>query len=130
VLRDFVHEYRGKRASTEDFRRILERDAPGDWGWFFDAWIYGAEIPTLTWSYRVEPAESSYRISVTVKRSRTSDDFSIIAPIRVELDGNRHVMVLVPVKKAEQTVTRILPGPPRNVIFAPNHSLLANVRRE
>lgn len=130
VLRDFVHEYRGKRASTEDFRRILERDAPDDWGWFFDAWIYGAEIPTLTWSYKVDPAESGYRISVTVKRSGVSDDFSIIAPVRVELDGDHYAMVFVPVKKAEQTVTQILPVRPRNVIFAPNHSLLANVRRE
>ena len=49
MLRDFVHEYDGKAASTEDFRRVLERNRGGDWGWFFDAWIYGADIPSYRW---------------------------------------------------------------------------------
>ncbi len=45
-------EYDGKAASTEDFRRVLERNVGGnDMGWFFDAWIYRAEIPSYTWKY-------------------------------------------------------------------------------
>jgi hypothetical protein len=130
VLRDFVHQYSGKQASTADFQRVLEGDAPGDWSWFVHAWIESAEMPTLTWSYKVEPSGSSYKLSVTVKRSGVGDDFSLIAPVRLEFDGNRSAMMFVPVNSAEQTVSQSIDARPRAVVFAPDHSLLANIRRE
>ena len=97
---------------------------------FFNSWIYGAEIPSYAWKSNVEPAASGYKVSVTVTRRDTSDDFVAAVPIRVEFDQDRYGAFFVLAKEHEQTVTQNVPIKPRNVIFAPEHSLLANIRRE
>ena len=130
ILRDFVKEYSGKSASTADFQRIVERDAPGDWRYFFDAWVYGAEIPTYTWHYKVEPSAAGARLTMTVKRSDAGNDFVMVALVRVEFDGGRAGTFFIPLNQTETNVTRDLPAVPRSVIFAPDHSLLAKIRRE
>jgi len=131
ILRDFVKEYSGKNASTADFQKIVEKDAPGNWSYFFDAWVYDSAIPTLRWSYKIEPnATGGAKMTVTVKRSDVRDDFMMAAPIRVEFDGNRAGTFFMPIRKNEETVTQEFPAVPRKVIFAPDHSLLANIKRE
>jgi len=131
ILRDYVHEYSGKLATTADFQKIIERDAPGNWSWFFDDWVYGAEIPTVRWSYKVEPDGNQYRLTLNVKRSDVAPDFVLIAPVRVEFEGNKSATIFVPVKSDEPvTVQRQLPEKPRNVVLGPDHSLLANIRKE
>ena len=131
ILRDFVHDYDDKLATTADFQRIVERDAPGDWDWFFDQWVYGAEIPTIRWSYSAAPSEGGkYKLNLTIKRSDTAPDFLVIAPVRVEFDGDKSATFFVSTKQDEITITREMPLSPRNVVFAPDHSLLANVKKE
>jgi len=130
ILRDYVHEYSGKLATTADFQKIVERDAPGSWGWFFDDWVYGAEIPTIRWSYKVEPDGNAYRLTLNVKRSDISPDFVLIAPVRLEFDGNKFATIFVPVKDASVTVQKQIPAIPRNVVLGPDHSLLANIKKE
>ena len=130
ILRDYVHEYSGKLATTADFQKIVERDAPGNWNWFFDDWVYGAEIPTIRWSYKVEPDGSAYRLTLNVKRSDVAPDFTLIAPVRLEFDGNKFATIFVPVKEEAVTVQKQIPAKPRNVVLGPEHSLLANIRKE
>lgn len=130
ILRDYVHEYSGKLATTADFQKVVERDAPGNWGWFFDDWVYGAEIPTIRYSYKVEPDGSAYRLTLTVKRSDVSPDFTIIAPVRLEFDGNKFATIFVPVKETSVTVQKQLPANPKNLVLGPDHSLLANIKKE
>ena len=58
TLRDFLREHDGRTASTEDFRRVLERNLGGeDMGWFFDSWIYRADVPTFTTKYSAASAD-------------------------------------------------------------------------
>jgi aminopeptidase N len=131
ILRDFIKDYSGKDASTADFQKEVEKNAPGDWSFFFNSWIYDSAIPTIRWSYKLEPtATGGSKISVTVKRSGVGDDFVMVAPVRIEFDGNRAGMFYILINKNEQTVTHELSSTPRNVVFAPDHSLLANIRRE
>jgi hypothetical protein len=130
ILRDFVKEYKGKDASTADFQHIVERDAPGNWSFFFNAWIYSAEIPDVRWSYRAEPADKGYKVTITAKRSGVSEDFAAAAPVRIDLEDGHQGIVFVMMRNAETSVTTTVPTRPRNVVFAPNHALLANIRRE
>ena len=127
VLRDFAKEYDGKAASTADFQKIVQRDVPADWSFFFNDWIYGADVPTYTWNWKAE----GNNLALTVKRSGVPDDFFMPVVVRVEFAGGKSGTLIVPVKNAEQTFTRALPEKPVNVIFAPDHALaLANMRRE
>jgi len=130
ILRDYVHEYDGKLATTADFQKIVERDAPGSWSWFFDDWVYGAEIPTIRYSWKAEPDGNAFRLTLNVKRSDVSPDFTLIAPVRLEFEGNKAAMLFVPVKEESVTIQKQLPMMPRNVVLGPDHSLLANIRKE
>jgi len=131
TLKDFLHEYDGKAASTEDFRRVLERNLGGnDMGWFFDAWIYRADIPSYTWKYTVQPEGDAFMLTVDVERRGVPESFVTVIPLRVEFEGNKQGYVFIPSKQAKQTVTQKLPAKPKNVVFAPDSSLLAWVKRQ
>ncbi|MGA8806336.1 MAG: M1 family aminopeptidase, partial [Thermoanaerobaculia bacterium] len=131
ILRDFVKEYSGKDASTADFQRVVEKDAPGDWSYFFDTWVYDSAIPTLRWNYKVDPLSTGgVKLTVNVKRSGVRDDFMIVAPVLIELDGGRSGIVFMHIKQNETTFSQDLPSMPRKVVFAPEHSVLANIKRE
>jgi len=44
----FYTDFKGKRATTNDFRLTIEKLTGVDLRWFFDQWVYGNEIPTYT----------------------------------------------------------------------------------
>lgn len=131
TLRDYLDEYDGKAASTEDFRRVLERNSGGtDFGWFFDAWIYRAEIPSYTWDYSVTPDGDGFLISFDLERRDVSDDFTAVIPVRVEMEGGKMGYLFLPSRTSKETVVRRLPAKPKKVTFAPDFSLLASVKRK
>jgi aminopeptidase N len=75
---------------TEDFRAVVEKHAPGDWSWFFDQWIYGADLPTVRWSYdasRRPNEEGCYALTVQARRDDDKGDRVPPIPLRVELKG-------------------------------------------
>jgi aminopeptidase N len=130
VLRDFVHEYDGKAASTADFQRVLERDAPGNWGWFFDSWIYGGDIPSYRWRYEIKESDGAYAITVSVDRRGVPPDFMTIIPIRADFDGGTAGYFYMVNTQDQQSTTAKLSKRPKNVVFAPDFSLLANIRKD
>ena len=67
---------------------------------------------------------------ITVKRSDVAPDFTFLVPVRVEFEGGKSGYLFVNVKDNEQTITKDLPMAPRNVVFAPDFSLLANIKKE
>lgn len=130
TLRDFQKEFDGRHAGTEDFRRVLERNLGGtDMGWFFDAWIYRAEIPSYTWGYDVKPDGAEYVLTLNIDRRDVSDDFTAIIPVRIDFDGGKTGMLYVTNKEAKQTLSKKVPMRPKNVVFAPESSLLAHIKR-
>jgi aminopeptidase N len=130
ILREYVRQYDGKEASTADFQKVVESTVGSDWNWFFNDWIYSAEIPTVRWSYKVQQDVNGAKLSLTVKRSDVPPDFIFLVPVRVEFEGGKSGYLFVNVKDNEQTITKDLPMVPRNVVFAPDFSLLANIKKE
>jgi hypothetical protein len=131
TMRDFLREYDGRAASTDDFRRVLERNLGGpDLSWFFNSWIYGAEIPSFTWSYSVKPEGDAFLLTIDVERRDVSDDFQVIVPVQVEFDGGKVGYLYFSSKSAKDSLTRKVASKPKNVIFGPNSSLLANIKRK
>jgi hypothetical protein len=129
ILRDFAKEYSGKAASTDDFRRVVENVVQSDFRFFFDAWINRAEIPSYTWSYKVEPNGAGYQITLDIKRSDVPEDFMALIPIRFDYEDGTSGMIFLPNKKSVQTLTQKVQKKPRAVVFAPDHSLLAKISR-
>ena len=110
---------------------MLERDAPGDWSWFFDAWIYGGDIPSYRWRSEVAEAQGGgYNVTVSVDRRGAADDFKTVIPIRVDFEGGTAGYFYMVNTQPKQSITQKVPKRPKSIVFAPDYSLLANIRRD
>jgi aminopeptidase N len=74
-VRQFYHDWRFKKAGTNDFRLAMEHTCGRDLSPFFEAWIYGTTIPKLRFSasvagngatVRLEHRETVVPVPVTV----------------------------------------------------------------
>lgn len=133
ILKDYVQSYSGRTASTRDFQAVVARNAPagGDWGWFFNQWVYGAWVPTYTWSARIpsrQDADGRWPVEVSVAQSDVPEGFVMPVPMRVDLGGGRTAQVLLPVQRSEETFTVPLSERPRKVELNPDGAVLARMR--
>ena len=56
-LRAFYADWEFKKAGTGDFQRAMERASGLDLTQFFEAWIFGQAIPTVSFTHRLENGE-------------------------------------------------------------------------
>lgn len=131
VLKDFLHTYKGKNASTDDFRRIVEKHTKHDWKWFFDQWIHGNDIPTYRWNYKVgkKNGKGLYPVTFTVKQENVPDGFMMPVPVQVIMKNKQAKLFNMPIKKKEQSFTLQFPQKPKKVIFNPDFAVLARVKK-
>jgi aminopeptidase N len=133
ILRDFLKTYRNELASTENFRAMVEKHASGDWGWFFDQWIYGADIPTVRWIYetsRHPDQDGSYFLSVRVRRDGEGNDFIPPIPLRVELEDGKTQDLLMTVQGAEDVYRCRFPSSIKGVELNPDRAFLVRVKKD
>jgi hypothetical protein len=129
VLKDFLHTYKGKLASTGDFKGILEKWTKQDWTWFFNQWIYGTAIPTYSWNYKTgKKTNGKYPATVTVKQTNVPDGFKMPVPLRVLFKDGKSRQFMLPVNKPEQTFNMSFPKKIKKMYFNENHSVLARVK--
>ncbi len=130
TMRDFYRTYQGKRASTEDFRRVAEQHAGADLGWFFDQWIYGTEIPSYRVAYRFEPADGGqYRVRLRVQQENVAEDFQMYVPVTVELSNGQVARARVKVRGATSEIELpIMPSKPKGLKFNDLDGVLAEVK--
>jgi len=131
TMQDFYQQYRGRRASTRDFQRVVERhlDLPMDW--FFKEWVDGTAIPTYVLSWHAEPTlDKRYAFHFRIRQEDVPEDFVMPVPLQIELaDGGRaYFRVTVRGKATEATVQ--LPSEPKQVELNPLESVLAEVKTE
>jgi len=130
TMQDFYRSYEGKRASTDDFRRVVERHAGMDMGWFFDQWIYGTAIPTYKVAYRVEPIEGGqFRVRLQVQQEGVPDGFLAYVPVTLDLGKDRVARVRVKVTGANSELELPpMPAEPKAVKFNDLEGVLADVK--
>ncbi len=130
MMRDFYRTYQGKRASTEDFRRIAEQHLNLDLGWFFDQWIYGTEIPTYRVAYRTDETENGqYRIKLRVRQENVADSFQAYVPVALDLGNDRVARLRVKVRGALTEVDLpLMPAKPKAVRFNDLSGVLGEVK--
>jgi aminopeptidase N len=130
MMHDFVASYAARNASTEDFRRVVEKHMGEPMDWFFDEWIYGTEVPSYNFKYQLkDAADGKTTLSFTATQSGVSEKFRMRVPLfvwvnnqprrlgQVELKGNKPV-----------TVEANLPFKPDKVTLDEEHSILCHSR--
>lgn len=93
MMKDFVESHRGRNASTDDFKRMVEKHIVpelnatrnGKVDWFFDQWVHGTEIPILEAEVEIEKAgKGKYRLVGNVKQDSVPEGFLTLVGLYVE----------------------------------------------
>jgi len=102
TMQDFVTTYRGKAATTEDFKATVEKhmtpdmDAQGNrrMDWFFDEYVYGTQLPSYKLDYSFDSgADGTILMNVNLTQSNVNDKFRMVVPVYLELDDGRTVLL-------------------------------------
>jgi hypothetical protein len=130
TLKDFYQTYRGKRASTEDFQRVVERHVGQPMDWFFRQWVYGTAVPTYTYAWKAEPqADGKTKLWIRVRQTDVPADFTMYVPLLIQF-GDGQAFVRVRVKGPVTETSFNVPATPTDVTLNPLESVLAEVKGE
>jgi hypothetical protein len=130
MLRDYYGTYRGKGASTEDFRGIVEKHMGMQMDWFFNQWVYGTDFPTYEFSYLVEEDEAGmYPIKVRIRQVGVPEDFRMYLPLQLDFEDGASMKVQVFVT-GELTEGELPPmtREPTKLVLIPSEEVLATVK--
>jgi len=127
MMRDFYRSYRGKKATTDDFKQIVEKHLGMPMDWFFKQWIYGVDIPKYSFSFNVNPtSDGKFLIQATVKQENVPGDFRM--PVLFKIDFGKYGSYITR-KWVEGPVSKInllkAPIAPETVVFNYLQSVLA-----
>jgi aminopeptidase N len=130
TMQDFYRTYEGKRASTADFRQVVERHMGMDMGWFFDQWIFGSALPTYSVAYRSEPMEGGqFRVRLQVRQDGVPEGFLAYVPVTLDLGKDRVARVRVKVTGTRSDLELPpMPAEPKGVKFNDLEGVLADVK--
>ncbi len=130
MMKDFYAKYEGRRASTEDFQRVVERHTGAEMGWFFDQWVHSTAIPTYRVAHRSEPAENGqFRVRLKVRQEGVPESFQMFVPVTLELGKDRKARVRVKVKgPVSEIELPLMPAEPKSVKFNDLEGVLAEVK--
>ncbi len=131
LLARFVDEYRGQKASTSDFQRIVDAHLDQDMGWFFKQWVYGTDLPTYVYSDAIMPSNGGYLVALEVEQKNVPDDFRAFVPVSVSLPSGQVKTELVEIA-GNSRAFKIGPFPekPSRVEFNSYGGVLARVKRK
>ena len=135
TMRDFYGQFRGRRASTRDFQRVVERHVGTDMTWFFDEWVRGTAIPRYVFSWHAERGEGSqaghYALRMRIRQEDVPREFTMPVPIKITFtDTTMHAWVRVEVTGTLSELTLDLPAEPKRLELNPLESVLADVKEE
>jgi len=126
-IRRFYAESRFEKASTDQLRVAMEREAGRPLERFFDRWIYGSTLPRVSFSYRVESTAGGQELVLHFEQS--GELFDLPVTVTLQYADRRSVDVVVPV--TDQTVDKrvALDGPLRSVDISRDDGMIAEVSR-
>ncbi|HJS48466.1 MAG TPA: M1 family aminopeptidase [Gemmatimonadales bacterium] len=131
MMQDFYASYRGRRASTADFQRVVERHVGQPMGWFFDQWVMDNRLPTWRVAHRSDPEGEGFRVRLRVEQDGVPETFRAYVPVTVRLEDGREARFRVQVTgaRSEISLPLLLPAKPREVVFNDLEGVLARVER-
>ncbi len=127
MMKDYVRTYTGKVATTNDFKKIVEKHFNEDMDWFFEQWVYGTEIPIYSFDYDVEEAGGDYFLTISARQSDVSKSFRISIPFVVNFRSG-HAVVHVSMQGNETVARQFhLPQEPVSIEANPWNAVLCTI---
>jgi len=118
-LRSYYRTYRDSTATSEDFQRVIEKEARANLGWFFHQWLYQPGYPQLdvTWQYDAgarkvvlgitqhqKPEWGLFRLPALTLEFRGANGATVRCDVAVTAGGETNLQVGVPFAPAEVRV--------------------------
>jgi aminopeptidase N len=130
TMQDYYRTYAGGRASTDDFRKVVERHMGSDMSWFFNQWVYSAAIPTYRVSYRTQQVDGGqFRVRLRVVQENVPDDFQMYVPVTLDLGKDRVARLRVKVRGPQTEIDLpLMPAEPKSLRFNDLDGVLAEVK--
>ncbi len=130
MMRDFASTYAAKNASTEEFRRVVEKHTGEPMDWFFDQWVYGTEVPTFDFNYELKDVgDGKTQLKMSLTQSGVSSTFQSRVPIYFYQDGQPRRLGTIKVVGTQPYAGDILlPFRPEKVTLDEFHSVLCYIR--
>jgi aminopeptidase N len=131
MMKEWYATYRGKDATTADFKRLTEKYVGVDMSWFFNQWVYGTDLPTYTFSYEIQPdANNTFKAVCTVLSEGVDSSFITDVPVQIQMSKDRsaYIRVAVSGQKTEFTIPG-LTEKPQKITFNVFESILAEVKQ-
>lgn len=131
VLHEFYRRFQGQKANTEDFRMTLEEMTGESFQWFFDQWVYGADIPTYYWNYTKEKEGDFWKVVVRVRQEGVSSEFRMPVPVSVEFKNGKRATVRLNIRGDQELyeLPRIAEEP-KDILFNDYQSVLCEAVRK
>ncbi len=129
TLRDFAATYASENASTEDFRKIVEKHCGQPMDWFFNEWVYSREVPHYDFHYNLKDGGGGKTtLEYSLKQSDVSDQFSMRVPVYGHVNGQPRRLGFIAIKGPREVQGEVpLPLRPERVTLDEFHSILCTV---
>jgi aminopeptidase N len=140
AMQDFVNTYRGKAASTEDFKASLEKhmspqmdmDGNHKLDWFFNEYVYGTQIPSYKFDSTLSTdPDGSVVLSFNISQFNVDGKFAMLVPIYLELEDGRVIMlarapVIGSTTFSDKISLKALKAKPRRAMINYHYDVLAS----
>lgn len=132
MMKEFYQSYRGKKATTEDFKKITEKYFRVKMDWFFNQWVYNTEIPKYNILYTLMPQENGkFKVKCRVQQSNVPDDFQMYIPFSIDFGDNRYARIRYLIKgPVTEFEFPVLPLKPEEIKFNYLESVLCEIDDE
>lgn len=100
MMHDFVETYRGKPATTEDFKAMVEKhmtrqmDVDGNhkMDWFFNDYVYGTQLPSYKFDSSFDTApDGTIVFSFNASQANVDDKFKMLVPVYFEMNDGKMI---------------------------------------
>ena len=125
-VRRFYAESRFEKAGTDDLRRAMEAEAGRPLDRFFDRWIYGSELPHVTFASSVEKAAGGDVLVVHFEQ--TGDVFDLPVTVTLNYADRKPVDIVVPVTDRRVDARVPLEGALRSVDVNKDGAALVDIK--
>jgi hypothetical protein len=120
-VREFYHDWKFRKAGTNDFRAAMEKASGRNLERFFDTWVFGAQIPRLKFGYHLNGTQAVIHFD--------QHDEGVDVPVTVTItyaDGSsENILFILAEKHTERTVT--LKGPVKSMAANTDNAALVEI---
>jgi hypothetical protein len=139
AMKQFVTDYAGKAATTEEWKASMEKSMPksldlrgdGKLDWFFDEYVYGTELPHYTVNTDFTVADGVTTVHLKLAQSNVSEKFIMRLPVYLQLQNGMTRRVFNVVMHGNGTLDQTiklgaLPSPAKAMMVNYNADVLSD----